>query len=156
MLRSPLPKGILGDPHLTHMIDSSVPSRRDLRRSESVRPAKLNTRSAVALAAGIVRIWRAMTVMRGKRSRPTSLHQTRTSTARSLPLGVYPTHHGVSPHTHTSRCLLPCWQPLLQTPIHHTSIFLTFHSYFLFLYYSPQFLDLQIFHTLHTLKHLAS
>ena len=53
-------------------------------------------------------------------------------TARSLPLGVYPTHHGVSPHTHTIRCLLPCYQPLLQTPIpiNHTSIFLTFHLLF--------------------------
>ena len=43
MWRSPLPKGILGDPHLAHMIVSSVPSSRDLRRSESVRPAKINT-----------------------------------------------------------------------------------------------------------------
>ena len=34
---------------------SSVPSSRDLRRSESVRPEKLNTHSAVALAAGIAR-----------------------------------------------------------------------------------------------------
>ena len=48
MWRSPLPKGILGDPHLDHMIDSSVPSNRDLCRSESVRP-KLNTRSSVVL-----------------------------------------------------------------------------------------------------------
>jgi hypothetical protein len=47
MWRSPLPKGILGDPHLTHMISTSVPSTRDLLRSEgqSVRPPKLNTRS---------------------------------------------------------------------------------------------------------------
>jgi hypothetical protein len=48
MSRSPLPKGILGDPHLAHMIASSVPSSRRLRRSESVRPPKLNTRSVVA------------------------------------------------------------------------------------------------------------
>jgi hypothetical protein len=34
-----------------------------------------------ALAAGIVRNWRAMTEMRGKRVCPTSLHQTRTSTS---------------------------------------------------------------------------
>ncbi len=81
MWRSPLPKGILGDPHLAHMIASSVPSSRDLLRSESVRPAKLNTRSAVALAAGIVRNWQAMTEMWGKRACPTSLHQTRTSTS---------------------------------------------------------------------------
>ena len=60
MWRSPLPKGILGDSHLAHMIVSSVPSSRDLRRSESVRPAKLNTRSAVALAAGIARNWRGI------------------------------------------------------------------------------------------------
>jgi hypothetical protein len=33
MWRSPLPKGILGDPHLTHMITSSVPSSRDLLMS---------------------------------------------------------------------------------------------------------------------------
>jgi hypothetical protein len=52
MWRSPPPKGILGDPHLAHMIDSRVPSSRDLHRSESVRPVKLNTRSAVALVAG--------------------------------------------------------------------------------------------------------
>ncbi len=45
MWKSPLPKGILGDPHLAHMIASSVPSSRDLRRSESVIPEKLNTRS---------------------------------------------------------------------------------------------------------------
>jgi len=81
MWRSPLPKGILGDPHLAHMIASSVPSSRDLRRSESVRPAKLNTSSAVALAAGIARNWRAMTAMRGKRACPTSLHQTKMSTS---------------------------------------------------------------------------
>ncbi len=81
MWRSPLPKGILGDPHLAHMIASSVPSSRNLRMPESVRPAKLNTRSAVALAAGIDRNWRAMTAMRGKRACPTSLHQTRTSTS---------------------------------------------------------------------------
>ncbi len=49
MWRSPLPKGTLGDPHLAHMIPSSVPSNRDLRRSESVRPVKLNTRSVVEL-----------------------------------------------------------------------------------------------------------
>ena len=36
---------------MAHMIASSVPSSKDSRRSESVRPAKLNTRSAVALAA---------------------------------------------------------------------------------------------------------
>ena len=53
-------------------------------------------------------------------------------------LGVYPTQkplcriRGVSPHTHTSRCPLSCWQPLLQTPIpiNHDSIFLTFHLLF--------------------------
>ncbi len=46
--------GILGDPHLDHMIDFSVPSSRDLCTSESVRPTKLNTRSDVELVAGIV------------------------------------------------------------------------------------------------------
>ena len=40
---SPLQKGILGETHWVHMISSSVPSTRDLRRSESVRPVKLNT-----------------------------------------------------------------------------------------------------------------
>ncbi len=65
MWRSPLPKGILGDPHLAHMITSNVPSSRDFPRSESVRPEKLNTRSAVPLISGIVRNWRVMTVMRG-------------------------------------------------------------------------------------------
>ncbi len=64
MWRSPLPKGILGETHLAHMIVSSVPSSRDLRRSESVNPGKLNTRSAVALTAGIVRNWRAITEIR--------------------------------------------------------------------------------------------
>jgi hypothetical protein len=49
------PKEYWETPILDHMITSSVPSSRDLRRSESVRPAKLNTRSAVALAAGIAR-----------------------------------------------------------------------------------------------------
>jgi hypothetical protein len=37
---------------VTHMIASNVPSSRDLRRSESVRPAKLNTHSTVELATG--------------------------------------------------------------------------------------------------------
>jgi hypothetical protein len=41
MWRSPLPKGVLEDPHLAHIIASSAPSSRDLRRSERVRPAKL-------------------------------------------------------------------------------------------------------------------
>ena len=58
MWRSPLHKGILGDPHLTHMIDSSVLSNRDLLRSEIVRPSKLNTRSTVALDAGIAKLCR--------------------------------------------------------------------------------------------------
>jgi hypothetical protein len=49
---------------------------------------------------------------------------------RPLPLGVYPTHHGVSAHTNTSRCPLLCCEPLLQTPINHASIFLTFHLLF--------------------------
>ena len=40
---------------MDHMITSSVPSRRDLRRSESVRPTKQNTRSPLALAAGFDR-----------------------------------------------------------------------------------------------------
>jgi hypothetical protein len=84
MWRSPLPKGILGGPHLDHMIASTVPSSRDLLRSESVSPAKLNTRSAVALTAGIARNWRAITEIRGNRACPTSLHQASTSTS-SLP-----------------------------------------------------------------------
>ena len=42
-------------PHLDHMIDSSVPSCRDLHRSESVIPSELNTRSVVTLVAGIAR-----------------------------------------------------------------------------------------------------
>ena len=37
------------------MIASSVLSSRDLWRSESVRPVKLNTRSVVTLSGGIVR-----------------------------------------------------------------------------------------------------
>ena len=81
MWRSPPPKGILGDLHLAHMIASSVPSSKDLSRSESVRPTKQNTRSSVALAVGISRNWRAMTAIRGNRACPTSLHQTRTSTS---------------------------------------------------------------------------
>ena len=58
--------------------------------------------------------------------------------ARSLPLGVYPTHHGVSPHTHINHCPLSCCQPSLQTPIpiNHASIFLLFH-----LLFSPFYLD---------------
>ena len=44
------------------------------------RPQKLTTRSTVALAVGIVRNWRVMTVIRGNRAGPTPLHQTRTST----------------------------------------------------------------------------
>jgi hypothetical protein len=35
--------------------ETIAPSRKDFRRSESVRPAKLNTRSAVALVAAIAR-----------------------------------------------------------------------------------------------------
>ena len=81
MWRSPLPKGILGDPHLDHMMVSIAPSNRDLHRSESVRPVKLNTRSSVVLASGITRNWRVMTEMRGNRACPTSLHQTRKSTS---------------------------------------------------------------------------
>ena len=60
---------------------------------------------------------------------------------RSLPLGVYPTHHGVSPHTHTSHYPFPCSQPLFQTPIsiNHVSIFLTFHLQFsLFISLKPR------------------
>ncbi len=79
MWRSPLPKGILGGPHLDHMIASSVPSSRDLHRSE--RPAKLNTRSVVPLTDGIDRNWRVIMEIRGSRACPTSLHQTRTSTS---------------------------------------------------------------------------
>jgi hypothetical protein len=56
MWRSPLPKGILGDPHLSHM----MPLRNFKKRFGHVKQAKLNTRSTVALAAGIVRNWRAI------------------------------------------------------------------------------------------------
>jgi hypothetical protein len=63
------------------------------------------------------------------------------NSARSVPLRVYPTHHGVSPHTHTNRCPLSCFQPLLQTPIpiNHASFFLTFQWFTLI----PRSSDLQ-------------
>jgi hypothetical protein len=85
MWRSPLPKGILGDPHLDNMIVSNVPSIRDLHRSESVNPVKLNTGSSVALDVGISRNWRVITEIQGNRDCPTSLNQTRTSTSWVIP-----------------------------------------------------------------------
>ena len=42
MWRSPLPKGILGNPHLSHMMDSNVPSIRDLRADYNTRESRLS------------------------------------------------------------------------------------------------------------------
>ena len=67
------------------MMTSSVPSNRDLRWSESVRPTKPNIRSDVTLAEGIVWNWRVITVIRGNGDCPTSLHQTTISWVMSDP-----------------------------------------------------------------------
>ena len=58
-------------------------------------------------------------------------------TARPLPLAVYPTHHGVSPHTHT-QAVVPCHVANLYSKLQSQSTMLLsfwpFISYFLFLY----------------------
>ena len=63
---------------MAHMITSSVPSNRDLRRSESVRPAKLNTRSACTSRRNIQELTSHDS---NTRKTSSSLHQTRTSTS---------------------------------------------------------------------------
>ncbi len=65
------------------MIVSSVPSNRDLLRSDRCQTSKTKPTfsSLVTQVAVIVRNWRVMTVIRGNRACPTSLHQTRTSTS---------------------------------------------------------------------------